>query len=102
MLTQLAQGYVEGGGGFSHEVAGRSNGVSNRVVPLLDWNMFEVDVYADGKFKQEIEARISFRDERNKAEVEARERAQSLQAAREQHQINIDALKAVNARLRAA
>ena len=98
VLTQLAQGYVEGGGGFSHEVAGRSNGVSKKVI----WEVFEANVYADGKFKQEIEARISFRDERNKAEAEARERAQSLQAAREQHRINTNALKAANARLRAA
>ena len=100
VLTQLAQGYVEGAGGFSHEVAGRSNGVSNQTVPSKIWNMFEAQVYADGRFQQEVEASIRAR-EQVLADAESHERAQRLQDAREDHRKNVEALKEANARLKA-
>lgn len=104
VLTQLAQGYIDGGGGFSHEVAGRSNSVSNQVVPSRRWNMFETGVYANGRFKQEVEARITAREQRVKEEKEAESRlgAGSLQEARERHRSNVDALKDATAKLRDA
>ena len=52
IVTQLAQGYVERGGGFSHKTAGRSNTSSNEVVPSKIWTTFEQEVYMiyeDGK-----------------------------------------------------
>ncbi|KAL9134559.1 MAG: hypothetical protein Q9175_004253 [Cornicularia normoerica] len=83
---------------FIHEVAGRSNGVSNKVVPSKMWNFFEAGVYASGQFKQEIESRVSARDQRVKAEAESNRHAHACEG----HRQNVRALKDANARLREA
>ena len=80
VITQLAQGYVEGGGGFSHETAGRSNTSSNRIVPPKTWQILEARVYMDGRFMREIEEnqrRIEARNEQS----EARRREHSAKVA---------------------
>lgn len=98
MLTQLAQGYVEGGGGFSHEIAGWSNSVSNAAVPFEVWNLFEAGVYANGQFLQEVQASISTR----RAENEEMSRQRRLQESLDIHRRNVDALKDANERLKEA
>lgn len=56
VITQLAQGYVDGGAGFSHETAGQSNTSSNNKVPTKMWAFFEEQVYADRSFEKEVDA----------------------------------------------
>ena len=46
VFTKLAQGYVTGGGGFSHEPAGRSNTSSFQVLTVKEWQAFECLVMA--------------------------------------------------------
>ena len=57
VVTQLAQGYVKGAGGFSHETAGRSNTSSHQTVPAKVWAQFEAMIYANGRFEAEVEAK---------------------------------------------
>lgn len=81
-LTQLAQGYVEGSGGFSHEIAGRSNSVSHSVVPAKKWIEFECTVYHSGRFMHEVVSTIQAR----RVLAESIERArQQVQEAQEKH-----------------
>ena len=54
IVTQLAQGYVEGGAEFSHERAGRSNISSNKKVPTKIWTQFEAQIYANGRMEKEV------------------------------------------------
>ncbi len=55
VFTQLAQGYVDGGGGFRHEPAGRFNGSSFDTLTPGDWESLEEEVYASGKFLQALQ-----------------------------------------------
>ena len=96
-LTQLAQGYVEGGGGFSHEIAGRSNGVSNNVVPPKKWTEFELAVYADGRFKQEVKDTIQARRLQVAAAAESIDRAR--REVQDAHEKQLKDLEEARARL---
>lgn len=99
VVTQLAQGYVEGGAGFSHEPAGRPNTSSNRELPTMIWTLFEEQVYADGRFNEEISAngqRIQATQEARKQAKEQKEEevevARRLHVARVAHLRNMIAL----------
>lgn len=54
VITQLAQGYFDGGAGFSHEPAGRSNTSSNNKIPAKMWAFFEEQIYTDETFEKEV------------------------------------------------
>lgn len=56
VLTQLAQGYIEGGGGSSHETAGHSNTSSHREVSARDWEAFAWRALASGKLEERTKA----------------------------------------------
>lgn len=96
VVTQLAQGYVEGGAGFSHEPAGRSNTSSNKKVPIKVWTMFEAQIYADGTFEKEVDAnterRLAAQEQREQRQRE-RERGRRLHVARVTHLRNLIALE---------
>ena len=86
IVTQLAQGYVEGGAGFSHEPAGRSNTSSHKTVPAKVWVQFEAQIYMDGRMEKEVKA--------NKQRLHARQQAKAQ--AEEQRQKEAEALQRVH------
>ena len=53
ILTQLGQGYTEGGGGFSHYTAGLSNGAPYRKTSRQDWARFLYEAGRSGDLKRE-------------------------------------------------
>ena len=100
VVTQLAQGYVDGGAGFSHEPAGRSNTSSNKKVPTKIWAFFEEQIYADGRFQKELDANSQQLQARAQAKEQAREQkkqeaegARRLHIARVTHLRNLIALE---------
>ncbi len=54
VFTQLAQGYVDGGGGFRHEPAGRFNRSSFDTMTPGDWESLEEEVYTSGEFERTL------------------------------------------------
>lgn len=63
ILTQLGQGYTDGGGGFSHYPAGRSNGSAYNKTSTSEWNQFEYEAGRSGLLDRELK-RISTRNSR--------------------------------------
>ena len=47
-VTQLGQGYIHNGGGFSHHAAGHSNGYSYRNVPADKWERYTAKAADEG------------------------------------------------------
>ena len=90
IVTQLAQGYVEGGAGFSHEPAVRSNTSSNNIVPAKIWTMFEVQVYANGKFEKEVFE--------NRQRLQAMEQADQLEEIRKKEDRDLKSALAAHLR----
>ena len=96
VVTQLAQGYVQGAGGFSHEPAGRSNTSSNRKLPAKVWTMFEGQVYADGQFFKAVRANRLRLEARDRARVQAEEElAKEKEASRKEHAARVAYLKSL-------
>ena len=96
VITQLAQGYVEGGGGFSHEPAGRSNTSSNKKVPAKIWTRFEAEIYADGTFEAEVKAnrqRVQALEQAGEQLEQEAEHARRIHAARVTHLNDLIALE---------
>ena len=94
VVTQLAQGYVQGGGGFSHEPAGRSNTSSNKTVPTKTWSMFEAQIYADGSFETEARANHQRLLATEQASEQTREwREQEEQSRRRVHNARVTHLR---------
>ncbi len=104
VVTQLAQGYVEGGAGFSHEPAGRSNTSSNKRVPTKIWTLFEAQIYANDRMEKEVMAnsqqlldRLQAKRQARNQEEEQREReaeaTRRVQLARVAHLRNMIALE---------
>lgn len=72
VFTQLAQGYVEGGGGFSHEPAGRSNGSSFQALTEEQWEILEHEAQSDiDPRMREEDVAMAQRISRGKAKQEA-------------------------------
>ena len=82
VVTQLAQGYVEGGSGFSHEPAGRSNTSSNKTVPPKMWVQFEAQIYLDGRFEREVDENNQRVLAKRKARIEEAEKRKKLREAK--------------------
>ena len=94
IVTQLAQGYVEGGAGFSHEPAGSSNTSSNSKVPGEIWAQFEAQIYEDGRFEMEVEANRQSLQRGKDAEAEEEEqRKKEAEARRRLHAARVKCLK---------
>lgn len=64
VLTQLAQGYTDGAGGFSHYPAGFSNGSAYRSTGLKAWARFADTAYNSGTLAAELESMITDAEER--------------------------------------
>ncbi len=104
VVTQLAQGYVEGGAGFSHEPAGRCNTSSNKKVPTKTWTMFEAPIYADGRMEKEVlensqqlqerlQAKRQVRDQEEEQRKKEAEAIRRVQVARVAHLRDMIALE---------
>ena len=104
IITHLSQGYVEGGGGFSHEPAGRSNTSSNKKLSTETWTQFEALIYEDGRMEAELEAnsqKIQGRrqakeqqeQEADERKEEADPRKQDAEAARRLHTARVTHLR---------
>ena len=102
VITQLAQGYVDEGAGFSHEPAGRSNTSSNNKIPAKMWAFFEEQVYADGTFEKEVDAnshRLQTRKRTRELREQEREAAKTLRSGLVAHLGKLSALEEVRVRL---
>ncbi|KAI9877830.1 MAG: hypothetical protein M1830_002698 [Pleopsidium flavum] len=55
-FTQLAQGYVQGAGGFSHYPAGFSNGSAWSKTPMRQWAMYQRNALQDGSLMKTMGA----------------------------------------------
>ena len=75
ILTQIGQGYTEGGGGFSHYTAGLSNGAPYRKTSREDWAKFLYEAGRSGDLKRERKLFI--------AQIEIEEAAAKQKAIRE-------------------
>lgn len=82
IVTQLAQGYVEGGAGFSHEPAGGSTTNSHKTLPAEVWVHFESRIYRDGRMEKEVKANNQRMHARRQAKAQAEEQQQKEAAAR--------------------
>lgn len=82
IVTQLAQGYVEGGAGFSHEPAGGSTTNSHKTLPAEVWVHFESRIYRDGRMEKEVKANNQRMHAKRQAKAQAEEQQQKEAAAR--------------------
>ena len=55
IFTQLAQGYTEDAGGFSHYPAGRSNGSAYNRTSKSDWTKYGYEARRSGNLRRELE-----------------------------------------------
>ena len=73
IFTQLAQGYVDGGSGFNHEIAGRSNASSYQKLSTKQWEM--VQMAADWTLVEQNISGLKPAMEKNSGEEKARLKA---------------------------
>ena len=95
VFTKLAQGYVAGGGGFSHEPAGRSNTSSFQVLSEKKWQELECLVMASGDLRKRLQQhRDSIAEKGKEAQELHHARMRLLKAEKEAVQANIRILDA--------
>ena len=70
VFTQLAQGYVQGGGGFSHEPAGRSITSSFKTLTDMQWQGFEAGVLAAGDLHRKVRENLEYVRKKKAEEAE--------------------------------
>jgi len=71
VLTQLGQGYTEGGGGFSHHPAGNSNGSAYRKTTPKEWDRYEAEAFEDGRMDAELDRENAWAERRDREKEEA-------------------------------
>ena len=95
LFTKLAQGYVTGGGGFSHEPAGRSNTSSFQVLSEKRWQELEYFVMASGDLGKRLQQNRDFTAQKGKEAQELHHaRMRLLKAAKEAVEANVRLLDA--------
>ena len=96
VFTKLAQGYVTGGGEFSHEPAGRFNTSSLQVLTVKEWQAFECLVMASGDLGKRLQQnRDSIAKKGNEAQELHHLRMRLLRAEKEAVQADIRVLDAL-------